>query len=262
MDVLYEVEDDALVPTGYTRGPWDPRHQHAGPPSGLLARAVEAEAGIAGGQVVRLAIDILRPVPLAPLEIAVRTMRPGRRVEQLEAVLVLAADGTELMRASAWRMRTEVVPLADGLGAPDPPPAPPEDCRAGVRPSFWPDEVAYADALEWRFLSGEFQEMGPAVCWTRMKVALVAGETITPLEHLLVMGDAASGISATLDWATWTFVNVDFDVTLERPPEGEWLAMDAVTRPGELGAATCSAVLSDTRGRVGSSSQALLIAPR
>ncbi len=135
-------------------------------------------------------------------------------------------------------------------------------CRPGVRPTFWPDDTAYHDALEWRFLSGEFEEIGPAVCWTRMKVALVTGEAITPLEHLMVMGDAASGVSSTLDRATWTFVNVDFDVVLERPPEGKWLAMDAVTRPGELGAATCSGVLSDTRGRVGGSTQALLIAPR
>lgn len=262
MDVLYAVDGETFVPTAYTRGPWDPGHQHAGPPSALLARAIEAEAGIAGGQVVRLAIDVLRPVPLEPLRVDVRHVRPGRRVEQLEAVLSAAADGTELMRARAWRLRSEGVALPDGLGEPDPPPAPPEDCRPGVRPSFWPDDTAYHDALEWRFESGEFERMGPAVCWTRMKVALVPDEPITPLEHLLVMGDAASGVSSTLDWATWTFANVDFDVALERAPEGEWMAMDAVTRPGDAGAGTCSAVFSDPRGRVGSSTQALLIAPR
>src|SRR5699024_4840564 len=81
---LYEADGDLLRPTPLTRGPWNPAHQHAGPPSALLARAVEAAAGIAGGQVARLAVDVLRPVPLEPLRCTARVTRGGRRVEQLE----------------------------------------------------------------------------------------------------------------------------------------------------------------------------------
>ncbi|MGI8623753.1 MAG: thioesterase family protein [Solirubrobacteraceae bacterium] len=262
MAALYEPDGDAFVPTAYTRGPWSPDHQHAGPPSALLARAVERAAGIRDGQTVRLALDILRPVPLDALRVAVRVLRPGRRVEQLEATLTLAADGTELMRARAWRMRAQALDLPGPPPAPHRPPPGPDACRPGARPSFWNDDVAYYDALEWRFAFGDFEEPGPAACWTRMKVDLVAGEPATPFEHLLVMGDAASGVSAMLDWARWTFANVDFDVALERPPAGEWVAMDAITRPGETGAGICSSVLSDARGRVGSSTQALLFAAR
>jgi hypothetical protein len=260
-DVLYEREGDRFLPTDYTRGPWSRDHQHAGPPAALLTRAIEGASSIAAGQPVRLAFDILRPVPVAPLTVTVRTLRPGRNVEQLEAALL---DGeSEVMCARVWRMRGEPLELEDGLGDPMPPPAPHEDAVEGVRPEWWPQgENAYFDALEWRWLRGHFVEPGPAVCWTCMNVDLVAGEPITPLQHLLVMGDAASGISSALDWSKWSFINVDHSVALERPPAGEWLAMDAVTTFGPLGAATTTAVYSDADGRVGTSSQALLVGPR
>jgi hypothetical protein len=129
-------------------------------------------------------------------------------------------------------------------------------------PMFFADDVAYHAALEWRFFRGTFDGPGAAGCWTRMRVPLVAGEAVTPLEHLLVMADAASGISAVLDWTRFMFINVDLTVHLERPPEGEWIAMDAVTRPREQGAGSATSVLSDSRGRVGVSAQALLVTAR
>lgn len=262
MPALYEPDGDRYLPTDYTRGPWSRDHQHAGPPSALLLRGAVAASAIEDGQTVRAAFDILRPVPLAAVAVETRTLRPGRNVEQLEAVLTLAQDGLELMRARIWRMRAEDVLLPDGLDDPSPGPAPPEDCEVHGRAGFFAPETAYADAIEWRFLRGTWDAPGPAVAWTRMKVALVAGEPITPLEHLCVVGDAASGISASLDWRTWNFLNVDFDVSLEREPEGEWIAMDAVTRFGTRGAAAAHGEFADRSGRVGTSTQALLVGPR
>jgi hypothetical protein len=259
-DALYEPDGDRFVPSQYTRGPWSPEHQHAGPPAALLVRAIEHAAGIAGGQCVRATFDILRPVPIAPLTIATRMLRPGRNVEQLEATLSSAEH--EVMRAYVWRMRREYVELPDGLSDISPPPAPPEDVPVHPRAGFFTEGTAYADALEWRFLRGTWDGPGPAVAWTRMNVDLVAGQPITPLEHLLVMGDAASGISRSLDSSRWTFINVDISFVLERPPEGEWLAMDATTRFADQGAAACLATYSDRTGRIGTSSQALLVAPR
>ena len=260
---LYEPGDDGRFhPTALTRGPWDPRHQHAGPPSALLAHVIEEEAGIADGQIARIAVDILRPVPLEPLSAVARVLRGGRRVEQLEAVLA-TEEGTELMRARAWRMRAEAVSLPEGVGVPEAPPDGPGGLPDAPRPPFWTDEVAYFDALDWRFVHGRFERPGPAACWTRLRVPLVAGAgAATPLEHLLVMADAASGISNTLDWTRFTFANVDFSVALERPPAGAWLAMDAHTRAGDRGAAVCVGVLSDASGRVGVSTQALFVAAR
>ena len=127
-------------------------------------------------------------------------------------------------------------------------------------PAFWTEPVAYHAALDWRFVDGDFEEPGPATVWTRLRVPLVAGEPASPLERMLVMADAASGVSHVLDWAAWMFINVDLGIHLERLPEGEWMAMNAVTRLGPAGAGLCTSVLSDERGRVGVSTQTLRVA--
>lgn len=258
---LYEADGDRLVPTGLTRGPWDPRFQHAGPPAALLARAVERTSGLAPGLTARLSYDILRPIPLAPHTVVSRILRPGRNVELVEATLCDAAGGEALMRLTAWRLRVDPVSLPEALAGSDPPPPPPGGDEPSL-PSFWTEPVAYHAALDWRFVAGSFDGPGPATVWTRLRVALVDGEAPAPLERLLVMADAASGVSHVLDWERWMFVNVDLGIHLERPPEGEWMAMDAVTRPGPTGAGLCVGVLSDSRGRVGLSTQTLRVAPR
>ena len=257
---LYTPDGDSFVATELTRGPWNPDHQHAGPPAALLARAIESASGIAAGQTARLSYDILAPVPIGPMHVQTRVLRKGRRVELIEATLTGDADDRPLMRGTAWRMRVEDTAA---IATPDPPPPPPDSARASGLDA-WPgdDEVAYRDALEWRWIEGTFSEPGPACVWARVKVPLVAGGAISPLERLLVMVDAASGVSAMLDWHRWLFVNLDLTIHLERPPRGEWMAMDARTRMGDAGAGLCNAVLSDGLGRVGVSAQSLLVEPR
>ena len=257
---LYLPTDDGFEATALTIGPWDPGFQHAGPPAALLARAVERAGGIDGGQSVRLAYDILGPVPVGPVRISTSVLRPGRRIELLEAVLS-GADDRPLMRLTAWRMRVR----GDGATPSDAPQVPvalgPEESRAETA-AFFTQDVAYHRALDWRFTAGSFNAPGPAATWTRPACTLVEGEPITPLEHLLVMTDAASGISTALDWTKNTFANVDLTVALHRPPRGEWLGMDATTILGDTGAAQCFAVLFDADGAIGRSAQSLFVEPR
>jgi hypothetical protein len=256
---LYEPAGDGrYTATALTRGPWNPEHQHAGPPAALLAREVERASAIASGQTARLTYDILAPVPVATVEVSARVLRPGRRVEQIEATL--NADGQPCMRATAWRMRTDELPE---VATPDPPPPPPESGRDEALDAWpGPDDVAWRDALEWRWIEGKFAEPGPAVVWSRLKYPLLDSEATTPLERLLVMADAASGVSAMLDWHQWLFINVDLGIHLQRPPHGEWMAMDAQTRIGDTGAGLTTSVLYDGLGRVGVTTQSLLVAPR
>jgi hypothetical protein len=260
---LYEPEGDRLVPTGLTRGPWNRDHQHAGPPSALLARAIARETSIENAQLARLSFDILRPIEIVPLTVEARVLRPGRRVEQLEATLLRADDGEVVMRATAWAMRSDRAELPAGAADPDPPPPGPEGGEPGAF-TVWSrtEPVAYHAAFDWSWMSGSFEEPGPATVWTRLRVPLVAGEEPAPLERMLTMADAASGVSAALDWERWIFINVDLGIHLERPPRGEWMAMDARTRFGDSGAGLCTSVLSDESGRVGVSTQSLLVAPR
>src|SRR5688572_33196987 len=84
---LYVPTDDGFEATALAIGPWDPGLQHAGPPAALLLREVERAGGIEGGQATRLAYDILGPVPVGPVRVRASVLRPGRRIELVEAVL-------------------------------------------------------------------------------------------------------------------------------------------------------------------------------
>jgi hypothetical protein len=260
---LYEPTDGGFLATALTIGPWDPGFQHAGPPAALLLRSAELASGIQNGQTVRMGFDIFGPVPVRPVRVRASVVRPGRRIELVEAVLD-AGDDRPLMRLSAWRMRS----ADDGLRASGPAADPAHPAPMSVENSreevaaFFTQDVAYHRALDWRFAAGSFNEPGPAAAWTRSACELVTGEPMSPLQHLLVMTDAASGISAVLDWTTATFANVDLTVSLTRPPRGEWLGMDARTTLGGSGAAQCFAVLYDADGAIGRSAQSLFVSSR
>jgi hypothetical protein len=259
---LYVPDGDGYRATALTIGPWDAGLQHAGPPAALLLREAERASGIDGGQTVRLAFDIFAPVPVGPVRVRADVVRPGRRIELVEAVL--DAGGRPLMRLSAWRMRVRDDDPLTAVAVQGQPPAmparpedsPPEDAE------FFSEEIAYHRALEWRVPAGSFNAPGPAAAWTRPLCALVDGEPMTPLQHLLVMTDAASGISAALDWTSATFANVELTVSLLRPPRGEWVGMDAATFLGGTGAAQSFATLFDAEGLLGRSAQALFVEPR
>src|SRR3954468_8247155 len=120
MDALFRIEGEEVVPTELSRGPWDPNALHGGPTPALLARAVERHGPGTATFVARLTVELLRPVPIAPLRVVARTARPGRNVQTLEG-LVLAGD-VEVARATALRIRTIDLALPDTNPVVDMPP--------------------------------------------------------------------------------------------------------------------------------------------
>ena len=104
--------DGGFVPTDYGRGPWDPGHMHGGPVGALLARAVE---GVPDGgeplEVSRMTIEILRPVPLEPLVVTASVLRPGRKVQLVEATLTHAGTGvTRFSATTAYSLKVVTQP--------------------------------------------------------------------------------------------------------------------------------------------------------
>jgi hypothetical protein len=259
-DAFYERDGELFRATELTRGPWDPGAQHAGPPAALLGHAIEGLPESEGFQVGRITFEILRPVPIAPVRVQARVVRPGRRVQLLEAELS-DAEGEVLMRARAWRIRKgEVEVPADALVVTEPPP-PPEQAE---ETSFFPtgEEHGYHSAMEIRFVSGDWLQPGPATVWLRMRRPLVAGEEPTALQRTLVVADVGNGVSASLDFTRFLFINVDLTVQLERMPAGEWIGIDAVTLPQPSGVGSSDSVLFDGEGRIGRALQTLLISER
>ncbi len=257
---FYERDGDRFLATELTRGPWDPGAQHAGPPAALLGRAIEELPEAEEFQVGRVTCEILRSVPIAPVRVSARVLRPGRRVQLVEAEL-RDEGGEPLMRASAWRLRTAPLEIpAEAMAAAAPPPGP----EQGREVEFFPtgEELGYHSAMEVRFVRGGFVEPGPALVWLRMRQPLVAGEQPSPLQRVLVTADVGNGVSASLDYRRYLFINVDLTVHLERMPVGEWVCVDAQTLPQPNGLGTAESVLSDEQGRIGRALQTLLIAQR
>jgi hypothetical protein len=255
-DALYVPDGPRLVPTEATTGPWDPGAQHGGPPAALLARAVEQLEAPEPVQVARLTFDLLRPVPMTALETRAEVVRPGRRVSTVQASLL--ADGVEVMRVSALRIRRAQLELPDGVLPEDPPPADgPDAGEVGI--PLGTGKGYNEVGAEIRFLEGGFQHQGPATAWVRLRLPVVAGEEPTPTQRAAAAADFGNGLSSVLRQREWLFINPDLTVHLAREPIGEWIAMRSVTYPFPGGVGLAESALYDTGGRFGRSVQSLLL---
>jgi acyl-CoA thioesterase len=249
---------NTFVPTDLARGPWSPDAQHGGPPAALLARAIEATEPTAMF-VARITVEFIRPVPIAPLTLASRTVRPGRRVQLVEATL--ASEGNPVAMAMALRIR-----IHDGIDLPPDSAGPtetlaPPDTVASVRlvPVDWKN---FGDALDTRPLVGGLTEPGPSVAWIRLKVPVVQDEDPSPLQRVLVAADCGNGISSAVDFDRFLFINPDLTVYQHRPAVGEWIGLDAMTRLERHGSGLAEAALFDEQGRLGRSLQSLYVDER
>ncbi len=252
---VFEGSNGHFVASAAARGPWDPNAQHGGAPAALLMRAFEQLPSSDGLALARVTYELVRPAPIGPVEVRAEIVRPGRRVQLLEASML--AGGVEVVRARALRVQRA---RTSGVIEGDPPPpgpdsARPQELRPPHRPMFTPD------AVEIRFVSGAWGT-NPCVAWFRLIRPLVTGETPSALQHLAAAGDFGNGISAALSWDEFLFINPDLTLYMEREPVGEWICLESETRISADGIGLAESVLYDQRGRVGRATQALLVAPR
>jgi hypothetical protein len=258
-DALFVPDGDRFVPTPLARGPWSPDALHGGPPAALVARCCERAPGGDGMRLVRLTVELVRPVPAAPLDVVTRLARPGKKVQLVEASV--RAGDVEVVRAVGLRMRRAELPLPADLPR-DVSPPPPDAGAANAPP--WSDAdwrpAFHSDAVEHRFVRGGFHVPGPAVDWIRLRVPLVAGEPTSPACRAVAAADFGNGVSWVLQRADgWQFINPDLTVTLHREPEGEWICLEAVTRPEADGIGMAESRLWDVCGAVGRAVQTLLL---
>jgi hypothetical protein len=261
---LFLPDGDLFVPTELARGPWDPTALHGGPVAALLARAVEARPD--DGPVMdvsRLTVELLRPVPLRPLRLEGSVVRPGRKIQLVEAAVVDEATGTEVARARALRIRSSAVGLPDDpLLTPEPSPPGPQAATL-ERSEISESHTAFHNSgAEHRFLAGTWNEAGPVTVWIRLLAPVVAGEEPSPLQRPVAAADFANGIARVLPWDDYVFINADLTVHLHRVPSGEWILLDSRSFIGPQGVGMAESVLADADGRIGRSVQSLLVDAR
>ncbi len=262
-DAFYEPEGAAAYrATPATMSPWDPRLQHGGPPCALAVHALEDAFPRPDMRIARLVVDFLGPIPLDVLTVQVDVVRSGKRIELARAVL--ASGGRAVVTAQAWRIAVREpidVPQAvlrrqDAEVPPPLPAAQPDVSFAGF------DDWPYGRAIEWRFISGGFRDVGPAEVWTRPRLPLVTGMPLRAIERVALVADSANGLSREFDFERYVFVPPSIVITLDRYPAADWTYMHATTHlaPDGIGFTTCA--LGDENGRFGIATQALLVEPR
>jgi hypothetical protein len=241
-----------------TRGPWHLDHQHAGPPIALVCRAIERAArGHGLEQLSRLTANLLRPVPIGDLEVAVSVDYAGRNAAHFSARLT--AGGKDIALFTALAQRENDVELPDDLPGHPLPHAPqnPDDSPVATFP-FAGRHVGYADLVETRVARGRLFE-GPCATWFRLRYPLVEGEEPSAYQRVAVAADSGNGISAILDISRYTFVNLDLTINLLRRPAGEWICLDARTCLGPGGCGLAESMIFDLHGLVGRATQSLSI---
>jgi Thioesterase-like superfamily len=258
MSAVYRVSDQRVESTGCAAGPWDPTTQHGAAPAALVAFAAERVATPSPMRVARLTLNLLRPVPVAPLELRSEVVRQGRKV-QVISISVLAA-GVEVVRASVLKtLRSDAEPPND-LGAVRldvPSPELSHEITSGPRV-----RCPFLDGVSTRLTSGAERRPGPTAMWFRADRPIVEGEAISPTMRAAIAADFCNGVSSTLDMAKWSFINADATLNLARPPVGEWVLVNAETWLGGDGGGMAFARLADTAGYFGRATQSLLIERR
>ena len=251
-DAVFHRDGERFVPTELASGPWDPNAQHGGPCAALLAGLLEQHDAGPAARVVRMTIELLRPVPMQPIELRARTLRPGKKVQLVEGSVL--ADGNEVVRGTALRIRVADIEFAD----------PPDDRLTpgpGKRRERFENlgPLNFGFAMEMSMARGEIGVPGPAAVWFRLAVPVVSGEETTPLMRVAAAADFGNGISGAVTWDEHLFINPDLTIYLHRVPAGDWIGLDARTWPTHEGVGIADTALYDESGRIGRSVQALLL---
>lgn len=251
-DAYYRRQDgNTFVPSLHVQGAWRDDEQHMAPVGGLLAHCIERHDPRPDLQLARISYDILGMIPLQPTTVEVRTLRPGRSIELVEAVAVI--EGRPRVSARAWRLAEFDSTEVAGHDI-DPMPAP-EDLPEWPISELWGG--AYIDGLEFRTAEG--RRPGRSRTWLRSGVPIVDREQATPTAHFLRLADTANGVATRLSPHEWAFPNVDITIHLHRGPVVGWMGLDTHVTIGPRGHGLTSTVLHDEAGPVGTIQQMLTI---
>ena len=251
------ADGDVYVGTDFARGPWDAMACHAGPPTGMLARA--SEQLVPGQRLTRLWVELGRTVPMDGFRIVGEVTRSGRATSAT-SMSIVDLDGKVRVQARGSHLVERTV-LESTLG---------DTFRGPVLADSIPGEFpfrklahdlpAFMAGVQLRYPPGEDLLPGPTTVWMRT-VALLAGEEMSPFQRICPLADCGNAFGRNAEATTVSFVNTDLAITLHRDPVGEWMGMSAMSVWQPHGVGMSSSVLFDERGAVGQATQTLLLAP-
>lgn len=262
---LFVRQGETYVPTASAGGPWSPSHLHGGSPTGLLALLMEQATADSGLRLSRLTVDLLRPVPAAPLTAELAVVRAGRRLRVLQASLL--ADGVEVCRASGLFLEQAGAQVPDfgrfETGGLEPRGDRPVMTLAEVggdgKGGGWTPRGLHTTARIC-VLDGVGGQ-GQGRVWMSLPVPVVAGQPCSPLVRAATLSDFGNGIAQLRLAPEVGSINSDLSLYLHRDPRGDWLGLDARARMQDNGTGLVDTTLYDEDGPVGRVLQATLAMP-
>lgn len=261
-NAILRRDGDRVQPSEHAAGPWREDAQHGGAPAALMAALAEEAMAVEEGdwQLLRLSLELPRPVPMAELRYCVAA-EGGRSVRRLRVTLLdaderVAAEALALMHR---RGDTQAVP-AFGAESAAPTVPPPEACSKRAGFGGMPQRCAFhATGMEILIADGSDDAPGPATGWLRPAMPLLSDRDDSPTMRACAASDFGNGLSWETPFADYAFANSDLTVLLRRPPQGDWVGLEARTRiePGGIG--QTHSKLFDARGAFGMAVQNLLV---
>ncbi|WP_432055963.1 thioesterase family protein [Streptomyces sp. bgisy022] len=250
------IDEHRYKPTAHASGAWDTDELHFSPLGGLIVHAIDRflegrpERAL---PLARISYDILGGLALDECEIRVESIRPGRTIELLEAVVTIA--GRPVVRARAWLLAPHDTSAV--AGGPDERLPAPEDLEPWPMGSVWPG--GYVASLDVRPVAPP--QPGRGTAWLSTGLDLVAGQRVGALASFVALVDTANGIAVRQSPTAWMFPNVDLTIHLHRQPTGRWTGLDTTVAFGPAGHGITSTVLHDVEGPVGHAQQILTVRP-
>jgi hypothetical protein len=256
-DSFFTLDGEHYLARDPARGPWNPDHCHAGPVTAAIAREIERLFG-PGKPLVRLTVELIRPVPTAGFAIAAEIARDGRRLATARAVLT-GHDGRICANATAT--------LTAPIDLQPPPTAPVRRWSlADARPTTFSfpgrphDLRCFPDCVETRHPEGQDTAPGPTALWMRTP-PLLADETPSAFQRLCPLADCSNAISRNAEATALTFLNTDLTIVMHRASNSDWLLSDAVSHWHGTGIGLAEARLHDEDGPVATAMQSLILQP-
>ncbi len=202
----------------------------------------------------RLSFEILGVVAIEEFEITVSTVRPGRTIELVEAVVT--SGGRTVVLARAWRLACVDTAAVAG-GAPDPLPAA-DELEDWPMAGLWPG--GYIASLDVR--RSRTSRPGRAQAWVSSRSELLQGVPVSALASFVARVDTANGVAVRQAPEEWLFPNLDLTIHLHRQPGPGPVGLDTTVTFGPDGHGLTETVLHDESGPVGRAAQILTVRPR
>ena len=241
-------------------GAWNTAEQHVAPSFGLLVHAVErdhAQRHDVPLTLSRASFDIFGTYAVAPVEVNVRVLRPGRTIELMAATL--SQEGRTAVVLRAWLMKEYDTATIAGSELPSMPSRDamlqrrdPADTRFH---KVWP-----GDAVQSIEVIAEEEHPGRARAWIRPKVEIL-DEPVSATARSIGMLDFANGLTPRVPIDAVAFPNLDLTASYTRRPSGEWQGYDTSVTFGATGIGLTHTVLHDEAGPFGVVTQSLTVRP-